>query len=153
MPKRAAGILLYRLTSSQAEVLLAHPGGPLWAKKDHGAWSVPKGEYDDEEIPIHAAKREFQEETGLELNIDDAIELKPIRQKGGKIVVAFAIKGDLDITKVKSNTFSMEWPPRSGRKQNFPEIDRVEWFTLDEAREKIKQGQVALLDELELRLK
>jgi predicted NUDIX family NTP pyrophosphohydrolase len=153
MPKRAAGILLYRFIDKTLEVLLAHPGGPLWAKKDLGVWSVPKGEYDDKEIPIDAAHREFQEETGLDVDVEDAIELKPIKQKSGKIVTAFAVEGDFDVMKLKSNTFSMEWPPKSGRQQTFAEIDRAEWFTLEDAREKIKPEQAALLDELEQRVK
>ena len=153
MPKRAAGILLYRFIDKTLEVLLAHPGGPLWAKKDLGVWSVPKGEYDDKEIPIDAAHREFQEETGFDVDVEDAIELKPIKQKSGKVVTAFAVEGDLDVMKLKSNTFSMEWPPKSGRQQTFAEIDRAEWFTLEDAREKIKPEQAALLDELDQRLK
>jgi predicted NUDIX family NTP pyrophosphohydrolase len=152
MPKRAAGVLLYRQLNGTLEVLLAHPGGPLWAKKDHGAWSIPKGEYTETELPRDAARREFKEETTFDVNLDKAIELRPVKQKSGKIVIAFAIEGDIDASKVKSNTFPMEWPPKSGRKQNFPEIDRAEWFKLDEARFKIRPEQVALLAELEERL-
>ena len=153
MPKRAAGVLLYRRTNSTLEVLLAHPGGPLWAKKDLGVWSVPKGEYDDKELPRQAAQREFKEETGYDINLDSATELKPVKLKSGKVVIAFAIEGDIDASKVKSNTFSMEWPPKSGRQQNFPEIDRAQWFQMDEARVKIRPEQGALLAELEERLK
>jgi predicted NUDIX family NTP pyrophosphohydrolase len=148
MPKRAAGILLYRRVGNQLEVLLAHPGGPLWSKKDDGVWSIPKGEYDDTEIPLVAAKREFKEETGFEVPGGDVIELKAVKQKSGKVVIAFAVEGDIDAAQIRSNTFSIEWPPKSGRKQNFPEIDRAGWFSLKEARIKIRPEQVALLDEL-----
>ena len=145
--------MLYRDRTGAPEVLLVHPGGPLWAKKDLGVWSVPKGEYNNDEDPIDAAHREFKEETGFDIDVEDAIELKPVKLKSGKVVIAFAVEGDLDVMKVKSNTFSMEWPPKSGRQQTFAEVDRAEWFTLEEAREKIKPEQAALLDELELRLK
>lgn len=143
---------MYRFVDSETQVLLVHPGGPLWSKKDAGVWSIPKGEYDQGEIPIHAAKREFYEETGHEVGDGEAIELKPVKQKSGKVVTAYAIQGDLDPSTIKSNTFSMEWPPKSGRQQSFAEIDRAEWFVLAEARQKINPAQSALLDELEKKL-
>ena len=146
MPKRSAGILLHR----RGEVLLVHPGGPFWAKRDDGAWSIPKGEYEDGEDPQAAARREFEEELGSALP-DDA-ELRPlgeVKQKNGKVVVCWAAEGDLDATAAHSNTFEMEWPPRSGRRQAFPEIDRAEWFPLARAREKLVPAQAAFVDRLE----
>ncbi len=145
MPKRSAGILLHR----RGEVLLVHPGGPFWAKRDDGAWSIPKGEYEDGEDPLTAARREFAEELGSALP-DDA-QLRPlgeVRQKNGKRVLAWAAEGDLDASAVRSNTFEMEWPPRSGRTQAFPEIDRAEWFPLARAREKLVPAQAAFVDRL-----
>jgi len=150
--KQSAGILLYRLKNNELEVFLVHPGGPFFAKKDGGVWSIPKGEFSDEEDPPEAAKREFQEETGVVIS-GQLIVLSPVRQKGGKTIHAWAAVGDLDPGQVKSNTFEMEWPPRSGRKQSFPEIDRGEWFTVPVAKEKMNQAQVALLDELMSKLK
>lgn len=148
--KTSAGILLYRRRSG-LEVLLVHPGGPFFAKKDLGAWSIPKGEVGDGETPASAAVREFQEETGFV--VDGALEeLKPIRQKSGKIVLAWAVEGDCDASQLQSNLFSMEWPPRSGRQQQFPEVDRGAWFPIDEARGKILAAQVAFLDELVARV-
>ena len=133
------------------EVFLVHPGGPFWAKKDEGAWSIPKGEFDDGEDPLKAARREFQEETGLAPD-GKFIELNPIRQKSGKFVYAWAIEGDIDPTKISSNNFEMEWPPRSGKMRSFPEVDKADWFTLDKAKRKMNAGQVALLDDLALRI-
>ena len=127
-------------------MLLVHPGGPFWAKKDAGVWSIPKGEYEDGEDPFAAALREFGEETGTALSADDAVELGSIRQKSGKEVTAWAIAGDLDPASVRSNTFTMEWPPRSGRQAEFPEIDRAGWFGADAAREKLLPAQAELLD-------
>jgi predicted NUDIX family NTP pyrophosphohydrolase len=144
----SAGILMYRVTGSALEVLLVHPGGPFWRNKDDGAWSIPKGEIEPGEKPEDVARREFFEELGCRL----AGPLQPlgeIRQRGGKRVHAFAIKRDLDPETIKSNTFEMEWPPRSGRRQTFPEIDRAGWFALPEARVKILEGQRPLLDRLE----
>ena len=146
--KRSAGILLYRLNGSEPEVLLVHPGGPFWANKDEGAWSIPKGEYDDAEDPQACARREFQEETGTELAPSELAELGSVKQKSGKHVSAWAAEGDLDPETINSNTFEMEWPPRSGRKQEFPEVDRAEWFDLGAAREKLNPAQTAFLDRL-----
>jgi predicted NUDIX family NTP pyrophosphohydrolase len=128
-----------------------HPGGPLWAKKDEGAWSIPKGEFSEGEDALEAAKREFREETGF--TVDGAFEMmQPVKQAGGKIVHAWAIEGDVDAAAVRSNSFSMEWPPRSGKTREFPEVDRGEWFGLAEARKKILKGQLAILEELQARL-
>ncbi len=151
MPKSSAGILLYRFRDKTLQVFLVHPGGPFWAKKDTGAWSIPKGEFTPGEDPLLAAKREFQEETGQEPK-GKLVPLTPIKQSSGKIIQVWALQGDLDPTTIKSNTFTMEWPPRSGRQQEFPEIDRAAWFTLEQAREKIVPGQVGFLKELEILL-
>ena len=151
MAKTSAGILLYRMRNKFLEVFLVHPGGPFWAKKDEGAWSIPKGEFDDGEDPLKAARREFQEETGLAPD-GKFIELNPIRQKSGKFVYAWAIEGDIDPTKISSNNFEMEWPPRSGKMRSFPEVDKADWFTLDKAKRKMNAGQVALLDDLALKI-
>jgi len=147
MAKTSAGLLMYRRRGKALEVLLAHPGGPFWAKKDMGAWTIPKGELSPGEDAIAAAQREFEEETGLRLE-GPFTPLTPIKQAGGKIVQAWAVEGDCDPSAIKSNTFAMEWPPKSGRQQEFPEIDRAAWFRLDEAREKILKGQMGLVDEL-----
>ena len=147
MPKHSAGVLLFRRVGGEIEVLLAHPGGPFWKNKDEGAWSIPKGEYAENDDPLAAAKREFAEETGLTPS-GDLIPLGEIRQPGGKAVTAWAVEGDLDTTKVRSNTFSMPWPPRSGKLREFPEIDRAEWFPLEVARRKILKGQADFLDRL-----
>jgi predicted NUDIX family NTP pyrophosphohydrolase len=128
-------------------VLLVHPGGPLWAKKDEGAWSIPKGEIDDGEDPLAAARREFQEELGSPVS-GEFVKLTPIRQASGKMVHAWAVESNFDRATFKSGTFTMEWPPRSGRRQDFPEVDRAEWFALDDARRKINKAQIALLDQL-----
>lgn len=147
MPKCSAGILLFRRTGPVPEVLLAHPGGPLWKNKDQGAWSIPKGEYADNEDPLAAAKREFQEETGVAVS-GDFIALGDIRQRGGKTVTAWALECDLDSAAIRSNTFSMIWPPRSGKSQQFPEIDRVEWFSFGAALARINPAQAELLERL-----
>jgi predicted NUDIX family NTP pyrophosphohydrolase len=144
---RSAGILLHRVRDAVQEVLLVHPGGPFWAKKDAGAWSIPKGEYSDDEDPLACARREFEEELGAPAP-DDLTSLGEVRQKSGKRVTAWAAAGDLDPSAIRSNTFTMEWPPRSGRTQEFPEIDRAEWFPLEEARERINPAQAAFLDRL-----
>ncbi|HMD22203.1 MAG TPA: NUDIX domain-containing protein [Alloacidobacterium sp.] len=147
MPKRSAGLLMYRRRGDLVEVLLAHPGGPFWAKKDLGAWSIPKGEVDSDEEPLLAAQREFEEETGIAPE-GDFIVLGEAKQAGGKIVTAWAVEGDCDSSGLKSNTFSMQWPPRSGRMAEFPEVDRWEWFSLNDAREKILAGQRIFLERL-----
>ena len=147
MPQRSAGILLFRRGRAGVEVLLVHPGGPFFARKDEGAWSIPKGLIDDSEDPLVAARREFTEETGGTAS-GETIALGDFRQPGGKIVTAFAIEGDFDLADFTSTAFTMEWPPRSGRKAEFPEADRAGWFAIDEARKKILKGQAAMLDAL-----
>jgi predicted NUDIX family NTP pyrophosphohydrolase len=139
---------LYRKRDCSLEVFLVHPGGPFWSNKDDGAWSIPKGEFDAGEDPLAAAKREFREETGLGAE-GEFQPMEPIRQKGGKIVYAWAVHCDFDAAAVTSNTFSMEWPPRSGNIRVFPEIDRAEWFKIEVARQKILKSQVGLLEQLE----
>ena len=153
MARRSAGILLYRIAGGAPEVLLVHPGGPYWARKDAGAWSIPKGEYLDGEDPRACALREFEEETGVELPPGELAELGSVKQKGGKTVSAWAVEGDLDAGSVRSNTFTMEWPPRSGRTEEFPEIDRAGWFGIDAAREKLVAAQTEFLDRLVERLR
>ncbi len=148
----SAGILLWRRREGRLEVLLAHPGGPFFARKDAGVWSVPKGEVEPGEDPIAVARREFAEETGHELPEGPMLDLGEVRQRGGKLVRAWAVEGDLDPASARSNTFELEWPPRSGRIQTFPEVDRVEWFELAEARERINPAQAAFLDRLADRL-
>lgn len=140
--------MLYRRRDDGLEVFLVHPGGPFWAKKDVHAWSIPKGEFEDED-PLLAAVREFSEETGFDLTAGEVRSLGSVRQAGGKVVHAFALEGDLDADAIESNRFTMEWPPRSGREQEFPEVDRAAWFSLFDAREKLHEGQLALLDRLE----
>ena len=130
------------------ELLLVHPGGPLWARKDWGAWSIPKGEYSEDEDPLTVAKREFEEETGHPAPVGPAIDLGQIRQKGGKVVVAWALEGDLDPAAARSNTFLFEWPPKSGKRIEIPEIDRVDWFTPAEARARVKDTQIPFIDRL-----
>ena len=148
MAKRSAGILLYRGEAGHLEVLLVHPGGPFWAKKDDGSWSIPKGEFDEDEDPLAAARREVAEETGLMAD-GELIPLEPLRQPSGKTVYAWAMKGDFDPARLKSNTFPLEWPPKSGQQQEFPEVDRAAWFTLELARRKILKGQAGFLDQLQ----
>jgi predicted NUDIX family NTP pyrophosphohydrolase len=147
MPKQSAGLLMYRRRNNELEVFLVHPGGPFWAKKDSGAWSVPKGEYEEEEDAIEAAKREFQEETGFAAE-GEFIELGAMKQPGGKKVAAWAFEGDCDPKDLRSNTFTMEWPPRSGRQMEFPEVDRGGWYSIPAARELLNKGQHAFLDRL-----
>ena len=151
MAKQSAGILLYRILQ-EPEVLLVHPGGPFFAKKDSGSWSIPKGEYLNDEDPLNAAKREFGEETG---KIPDGqfIALTPVKQQGGKIVRAWAVEGEMDVDSMVSNTFEMIWPPGSGKLRTFPEVDKAAWFPIKTAREKINKGQIQLLDQLEELLK
>ena len=150
----SAGILLWRRRHGELEVLLAHPGGPYWAKKDHGHWTIPKGEIDVDGDSLEAvARREFWEETGHELPDHPLTELGEITQKSGKVVHGWAIEGDLDAGAAVSNLFTMEWPPRSGRMQEFPEIDRVEWFAMPEARKRLKAAQVPFLERLEAALR
>ena len=145
--KRSAGLLLYRRVGGTLEVFLVHPGGPFWAGKDEGAWSIPKGEYGEGEDPLAAARREFQEETGF--TVDGTFRpLPPLRQPSGKLISAWAVEGDCDPSLLESNTFSMEWPPRSGRRADFPEVDRGAWFGAAEARRKLVKGQVPFVDEL-----
>ena len=148
----SAGILMYRWCEGALEMLLVHPGGPFWAKKDAGAWSIPKGEYDVGEDPLIAARREFQEETGFEA-VGELIELTPLKQRSGKVVACWALEGDLDAGAISSNTFELEWPPRSGRKVSFPEADRAGWFEAGAAKEKILPGQAGFISELLDRLK
>ena len=147
MPKRSAGILMYRRSENGLEVLLVHPGGPFWAKKDLGAWSIPKGEYSDAEDALAVAVREFEEETGLRPQ-GDFQPLGELVQPGRKIITAWAVEGDFDIATLKSNMFELEWPPKSGRRASFPEVDRAEWFSLDEARRRILPGQQEFLARL-----
>jgi predicted NUDIX family NTP pyrophosphohydrolase len=146
--RTSAGILLWRRRDDRVEVLLAHQGGPFWVKKDHGHWTVPKGELDGSDDLVGVARREFQEETGHVAPDGPLIELGRITQKSGKVVVAWAAEGDLDPAAAFSNTYQVEWPPRSGRMQSFPEIDRVEWFDLDEAARRLKAAQVPFLERL-----
>lgn len=147
MARKSAGLLLFRKTAQGLEVLLVHPGGPFWANKDEGAWSIPKGEIDDAEDPMSAARREFEEELGP-LPAGVLVPLDQVKQPGGKHVIAWALCADFDTATFRSNTFTIEWPPSSGRQQEFPEIDRAAWFSLDEARRKILKGQAPLLDQL-----
>lgn len=147
MSKQSAGILLYRKAPDGLQVFLVHPGGPFFKNKDDGSWSVPKGEYLSDEDALVAAKREFQEETGHEIS-GNFTALSPIKQKGGKTVLAWAVEGNIDPEKIRSNTFEIEWPPRSGKKQTFDEVDRGEWFDITVAKIKINPAQAALIDEL-----
>ncbi|BBZ02298.1 NUDIX domain-containing protein [Mycolicibacterium chitae] len=147
MAKLSAGVLLYRV-ADEVEVLLAHPGGPFWARKDDGAWSVPKGEYDADEDPWVAAQREFAEELGLAVPDGDRLDLGEVKQAGGKVVTVFAVRADLDIAEARSNTFELEWPRGSGRMREFPEVDRVAWLPIEAARVKLLKGQRPFLDRL-----
>ncbi len=150
--RKSSGILLYRDGGAGTEVFLVFPGGPFWAKKDAGAWTIPKGEFAGTEAALAAAVREFEEETGTKLT-GDFEALAPVVQKAGKQVFAFALKGDIDAAAIQSNTFKLEWPPKSGNWQTIPEIAKAAWFPLDAAREKINPAQVSFLDELEQKLK
>ena len=147
MAKQAAGILLYRRRSGGLEVLLAHPGGPLWARKDLAAWTLPKGQFTSNELPLAAAKREFEEEMGSP-PVGDFQSLGTLKQPSGKVIHAWAAESDFDTTTVKSNLFALEWPPRSGKLGEFPEVDRAGWFSIEEARLKILKGQAPFLDRL-----
>jgi predicted NUDIX family NTP pyrophosphohydrolase len=151
MAKQSAGLLVYRKLDGKIDVLLVHPGGPFWKNKDFGAWSIPKGEFATGEDPLAVAKREFQEETGQSVN-GSFEPLAPIKQRSGKTVYAWAVEADIDVSHVRSNTFTTEWPPRSGKQQEFPEVDRAEWFPLDAAIEKINVAQRELLQQLQLLL-
>ncbi len=153
MAKHSAGILMYRFQEGYLEVFLVHPGGPFWAKKDDGVWSIPKGEFIiGDEDPLKAAEREFEEETGFAVD-GSFIPLDTVNQSGRKIVHAWAIKGNCDPTKIKSNTFQMEWPPRSGKQQEFPEVDRADWFDINTAKKKLLKGQVEFLEKLIIKIK
>jgi predicted NUDIX family NTP pyrophosphohydrolase len=145
--KKSAGILAYRLKNKMPEVFLVHPGGPLWANKDEAAWSIPKGEFTDDENPLDAAKREFREETGIKTS-GVFHQLTPRKQNSGKMVFAWAVEADIDAEKIVSNLFELEWPPKSGKKKKFPEVDRAAWFSANEARQKLHKGQVGFIDEL-----
>ena len=151
MKKLSAGILMYKRSGSDLLLLLVHPGGPFWARKDLGAWSIPKGEYQEGEEPFSAAKREFQEELGVEPS-GEFLDLGELLQPSRKKVVAWAVEGDFAVEKLKSNTFELEWPPKSGKKQSFPEVDRAEWFAPSAARRKILPGQSAFIDRLLVRI-
>ena len=152
MPRMSAGLLLYRTGADGVEVLIGHPGGPFWARKDEASWSIPKGEYTEDEDPLAAARREFVEEVGLEVPDGPYLALPPVKQSGGKIVTAFAIEADLDVTDSVSNTFEMEWPKGSGKIKEFPEMDRMAWFSVAEAHVKLLKGQRPLLDALRAHL-
>ncbi|HVZ96353.1 MAG TPA: NUDIX domain-containing protein [Chitinophagaceae bacterium] len=149
--KHSAGLLAFKKNSGKTEVFLVHPGGPFWKNKDEGAWSIPKGEIEENEDILKAAIREFEEETGSPVS-GEFILLRPVKQKSGKIIHAWAAEHDMDATKIVSNTFEMEWPPKSGKRQSFPEIDKGGWFSIAEARKKINGAQVEFLDELERKI-
>jgi predicted NUDIX family NTP pyrophosphohydrolase len=148
MPKRSAGLLLYRVREDRAEVMLVHPGGPFWQRRDGGAWSIPKGEYEEPEAPLDAARREFAEEIGFAPPPGPPVDLGEVKQRGGKLVRAWALEGDVDVDEITSSEFELEWPPRSGTLRRFPEVDRAGWFGLDEARERMVSGQVPFIDAL-----
>lgn len=152
MAKQSAGILAYRVNDDVLEVFLVHPGGPFWKNKNAGAWSIPKGEFNDNEEPLSAARREFEEETGQSI-AGDFIELKPVKLKSGKTVYAWAVAAEVDENSIQSNTFELEWPPRSGKMIQVPEIDKAGWFDVPAAMEKINPAQMALIDELAKLLK
>ena len=147
-PARSAGVLLYRLSDRGPEVLLGHPGGPFWARKDDGAWSIPKGEYLDDEPSLAAALREFAEELGSPVPAGRRVELGTVKLPSGKQLTVYAVQGDLDVSTVRSNTFELEWPPKSGRLRTFPEIDRAGWFDVPAARAKLARGQAEFVDRL-----
>jgi predicted NUDIX family NTP pyrophosphohydrolase len=142
--KRSAGVMAYRVRAQLPEVFLVHPGGPFWTKKDDGAWSIPKGLYTDTEDPLAAARREFEEETGIAI-ANSFVDLGEFKQPGGKLISAWAVEADLNAAEVRSNTFEMEWPPKSGRRQSFPEVDRAAWFDFETAGRKLIKGQVPIL--------
>lgn len=148
MARISAGLLMYRFRDGGIEFFLVHPGGPFWEKKDKGVWSIPKGLVEEGEDLIETAKREFEEETGLKVSASEFLALSPVKQKGGKVVYAWAFEGDCDPEKIRSNTFHIEWPPRSGIVKEFPEIDRAGWFGPDEAKEKINPAQAVWIDEV-----
>ena len=149
MPKQSAGLLVYRWVDGEPEVLLVHPGGPYWARRDEGAWSLPKGEYEPDEVPLEVAIREFREELGADPpDAPSPAFLGDVRQPGGKRVSAWALPGEVDVGTVRSNTFTMEWPRGTGRTREFPEVDRAGWFDLETARKKLLQGQVGFIDRL-----
>ena len=148
MPATSAGLLLYRIEHGELEVLLGHMGGPFWVRKDEGAWSIPKGEYLPGEDPLVAARREFTEEMGIPPPDGEPIPLGEVKQPSGKVIRAWCLRGDFDTARLRSNTFPLEWPPRSGRIQAFPEIDRAAWFSIDAARRKLVRGQIPLLDRM-----
>lgn len=148
MKKQSAGILLYRVTKKGPQVLLVHPGGPFWAKKDMGAWSIPKGEFPEDEEPLTAAKREFSEETGTPVPEGELLSLGTAKLSSGKVIYAWALPGDLNAASVKSNNFAVEWPPKSGVMQEFPEVDKAAWYLLDEAKVKIHKGQLPFVETL-----
>jgi predicted NUDIX family NTP pyrophosphohydrolase len=147
MPKRSAGLVMFRRLGDELEIFLVHPGGPIWAKKNKGAWTIPKGEYEEDENPLAAARREFEEETGFKA-AGEFLDLGTIKQKSGKRVAAWAFEGDCDPANLKSNQCEIEWPPRSGRRLEIPEVDRGSWFSLEKARQYIREEQCALLDNL-----
>jgi predicted NUDIX family NTP pyrophosphohydrolase len=154
MPKRSAGLLIYRYNANnEIEVLLVHPGGPFFTKKDLGVWSIPKGEYEDGEIPLEVAKRELEEETGNTIVNGKFEQLTPVTIKSGKQIIAWAVETNFEKCFICSNNFEMEWPPKSGKMQSFPEVDKADWFSIKVAKEKINPGQLPLLDELNERLK
>jgi predicted NUDIX family NTP pyrophosphohydrolase len=149
--KNSAGIVLYRIQRGALEVFLVHPGGPFWAKKDEGAWSIPKGEIEEGDDRLESARREFREETGSQVD-GEFIELVPLKQRGGKIVYAWAVVGNIDAASIRSNLFSMEWPPRSGTQHEFPEVDKAGWFTVEKALAKLLPGQRGFLAEIQAKL-
>ena len=153
MGKKSAGIILYRKKNNILEILLVHPGGPFWAKKDEGAWSIPKGEFDDNEEPLAAAKREFEEELGKKARAEKFIELSPVKNKSNKIVYAFAAEEDFDTTNITSNLIWVDWPPRSGKRMEIPEVDRAEWFDTTTAKAKILAYQLPFIEELNSKFK
>ena len=148
MAKKSAGILRFRSSNGRLELFLVHPGGPFWKNKDNASWSIPKGEYDDGEDPFDAANREFTEETGFEAITGDFKELGELKQPSGKLITAWAVEGECNPQSIRSNTFSMEWPPRSGKQSEFPEIDRADWFSVAKSKEKLHKGQVGFVDRL-----
>ncbi|MEO6355346.1 MAG: NUDIX domain-containing protein [Ferruginibacter sp.] len=146
--KKSAGILLFRKINTVLEILLVHPGGPFWKNKDLGSWSIPKGEFSDEETALNAAKREFKEETGITIK-EELLPLSPVKQKSGKLIYAWAAEKNIDAAAIKSNQFEMEWPPKSGQLKHFPEIDKAQWFSPEEAMQKINSAQAVFITELQ----